>query len=67
MLSLKPLLILEQLLESMHIPNLNTYTERSIKGIGAVLDPDLPQNCKLLRTFLYGDNSETEDSFASTD
>lgn len=53
--------------KTMHIPNLNTYTERNIKGIGAVLDPDLPQNCKLLRTFLYGDNSETEDSFASTD
>nr|WP_319487365.1 LCP family protein [uncultured Caproiciproducens sp.] len=54
-------------MKTMHVPNLNTYTEPTIKGIGQVLDPDLPQNCKLLWTFLYGENAGTDDSATVSD
>ncbi|MDF2632860.1 MAG: LytR family transcriptional regulator [Caproiciproducens sp.] len=45
-------------MKTMHVPNLNTYEDRKIKGIGDVLDPDLTKNSKLLRAFLYGENAE---------
>jgi LCP family protein required for cell wall assembly len=45
-------------IETMHIPNLNTYKEKRVKGIGAVLDLDLPKNCEMLREFLYGKNNK---------
>ncbi len=41
-------------MKTMHVPNPDTYTEETIKGTGAVLVPDLPKNCELLREFLYG-------------
>jgi LCP family protein required for cell wall assembly len=48
-------------MKTMHVPNLNTYEDQTIKSIGAVLVPDLPKNCELLREFLYGsDVSATE-------
>ncbi|WP_444659585.1 LCP family protein [Caproiciproducens sp. R2] len=49
-------------MKTMHIPNLNTYTEPTIRGIGEVLDPDLPENCQLLRAFLYGEDAGTGES-----
>ncbi len=44
-------------MKTMHVPNINTYKDEKVKGIGAVLVPDLPKNCELLRTFLYGENA----------
>jgi len=41
-------------IKTMHVPNLDTYKDKKITGIGAVLVPDLPKNCELLRAFLYG-------------
>lgn len=41
-------------MKTMHVPNEGTYTEKSIKGVGAVLVPNLEKNCKLLREFIYG-------------
>jgi LCP family protein required for cell wall assembly len=46
-------------METMHVPNEGTYTEKKIKDVGAVLDPDLEENCKLLREFIYGDEGGT--------
>ncbi|MBE6831535.1 MAG: LytR family transcriptional regulator [Ruminococcaceae bacterium] len=46
-------------IKTMHVPNLNTYKDVNVKGIGAVLDPDLPENCRLLREFLYHENAGT--------
>lgn len=40
-------------MKTMHVPNTNTYKDQTIKG-AAVLVPDLPKNCELLREFLYG-------------
>ncbi|MBW7571539.1 LCP family protein [Caproiciproducens faecalis] len=54
-------------MKTMHIPNLNTYTEPTIKGVGEVLDPDLPQNCSLLRTFLYGEDADAGESNTVSD
>lgn len=42
---------------TMAIPNENTYEDQTIKGSGMVLMPDLPENCRLLRGFLYGSDS----------
>lgn len=47
--------------KTMHVPNLNTYKERTVKGVGSVLDPDLPENCRLLRQFLYNENTGTSE------
>lgn len=44
-------------MKTMHVPNENTYEDKKIKDIGLVLVPDLPKNCELLRTFLYGENT----------
>ncbi len=44
-------------MKTMHVPNENTYQDETIKGVGAVLVPDLPKNCELLREFLYGANA----------
>ena len=44
-------------METMYIPYVNTYKDEDIPKVGDVLDPDLNQNCKLLRNFLYGDGS----------
>lgn len=44
-------------MKTMHVPNLNTYTDETIKHVGAVLVPDLPKNCALLREFLYGEKA----------
>lgn len=41
-------------METMAVPNPDTYEDQTIKGSGMVLVPDLPQNCALLREFLYG-------------
>ena len=50
-------------MKTMHVPNLNTYEDKTIKGVGAALVPDLPKNCELLRKFLYGaDASSTENN-----
>jgi len=43
-------------MKTMHVPNVNTYKDETLKGVGAVLVPDLPKNCKLLREFLYGED-----------
>lgn len=45
--------------ETMHVPSADTYEDRTIKGIGQVLDPDLKKNCALLRSFLYGTEIES--------
>ena len=47
--------------KTMHVPNLNTYKERNVKGVGSVLDPNLPENCRLLRQFLYNENTGTSE------
>lgn len=44
-------------IKTMYVPNLNTYKDENIEGVGAVLVPDLPKNCELLRAFLYGKNA----------
>lgn len=44
-------------METMAVPNENTYEDQTIKGSGMVLVPDLPENCRLLREFLYGRES----------
>lgn len=41
-------------METMAVPNPDTYEDQTIKGSGMVLVPDLPENCALLREFLYG-------------
>lgn len=47
--------------KTMHVPNPDTYKDETIKGSGAVLVPDLKENCRLLRQFLYGTTAgETE-------
>lgn len=49
-------------MKTMHVPNLNTYEDQTIKSAGAVLVPDLPKNCELLREFLYGSDVSTAES-----
>ncbi|WP_277668911.1 LCP family protein [Caproiciproducens galactitolivorans] len=44
-------------IKTMHVPNPNTYRDVNIKRIGAVLDPDLPENCRLLRELLYHESA----------
>ena len=41
-------------METMAVPNPNAYEDQTIQGSGMVLVPDLPENCRLLREFLYG-------------
>jgi LCP family protein required for cell wall assembly len=48
-------------METMHVPKLETYHEKKVKGIGDVLDADIPKNSALLRAFLYGVNAESTD------
>jgi len=43
-------------MKTMHVPNESTYKDETLKGVGAVLVPDLPKNCKLLRELLYGED-----------
>lgn len=38
--------------DSLQIPAKDQYSAKKVSGVGAVLVPDLPQNCKLLRAFL---------------
>lgn len=47
-------------MKTMHVPNDGTYTEKNIKGVGAVLDPDLKENSRLLREFIYGEDGSAE-------
>ena len=50
-------------METMHVPNENAYKDETLNGVGAVLVPDLPKNCELLRKFLYGvDASESSET-----
>ena len=44
-------------METMAVPNIDTYEDQTIQGSGMVLVPDLPENCRLLREFLYGQES----------
>lgn len=44
-------------METLYLPYANTYKDEDIPNIGDVLDPDLKQNCTLLRNFLYGSGS----------
>lgn len=46
-------------MKTMHVPNENTYQDENIKGVGAVLVPDLSKNCELLREFLYGTDASS--------
>lgn len=43
--------------ETMAVPNENAYEDQTVKGSGMVLAPDLPENCRLLRELLYGQDS----------
>jgi cell envelope-related function transcriptional attenuator common domain len=43
-------------MKTMHVPNEGTYKDETIKGVGAVLVPNLEKNCKLLREFIYGED-----------
>ncbi len=47
-------------METMYIPYVNTYKNEDIPNVGDVLDPDLSQNCTLLRNFLYGAGSSDD-------
>lgn len=44
-------------MDTMAIPNVNTYEDQTVQGSGMVLVPDLTENCRLLREFLYGQES----------
>ncbi len=43
-------------MKTMHVPNEGTYQDQTIKGVGAVLVPNLTKNSKLLREFLYDED-----------
>lgn len=47
-------------MKTMHVPNTGTYGDKTVKGVGAVLVPDLTKNSALLREFLYGQTGDTE-------
>lgn len=47
-------------METLHIPAENTFKNEKLKGIGWVLDLDIPENAKILREFLYpGETAES--------
>lgn len=41
-------------IETLHMPESGLYEDRRVSGIGDVLDPDLEENCAVLREFIYG-------------
>lgn len=53
--------------ETQQIPADNTFDDTaSVAGIGDVLDIDLPENCQILRDFLYGSTSSTASGSTTT-
>ena len=49
--------IMDYPMETMHIPNTDTFENLTLENGSQVLDIDLEKNCELLREFLYGEDS----------
>jgi hypothetical protein len=41
-------------IDTMHVPNTDTYRNLTLDNGAKVLDVDLEKNCAMLRKFIYG-------------
>ena len=52
-------------IESLRIPAEGAYVGRTVEGAGSVLDPDLEANIQIMYEFIFGDESEEEETTAA--